>query len=144
MSPLTPQEPNTVYIVEDDEAVRRSLALALELQGFAVNLHSSAESFLMRELPDRHAFIVLDQRLPGLSGLQTLKILRRRGVALPMALVTSHPELSLRAAAYEDGTPILEKPLLPEILLMAVRKGLAAHEQARGVDPAQGHHPSTR
>lgn len=131
----------TVFIVDDDEAVCRSLAFALDLEGFAVTFDRTAEEFLLRRLPGERAFIVLDERLPGMSGSQALKVLRRRGVDLPAALVTTHPLAGLRAAAAATCTPILEKPLLSETLVESVRCGLAAHQHRLSFDPAQGRDP---
>jgi FixJ family two-component response regulator len=113
-----------VYVVDDDVAVRRALAFTLDLEGFAVESCGSAEALLGLELQTARAFLVIDERLPDLSGLQALKRLRGRGVRLPAVLVTSHPTAALRAAATAAGAPILEKPLLGETLVQAVREGL--------------------
>lgn len=67
-----------------------------------------------------------DQRLPGISGLDTLRQLRARDVALPAIFVTSHPRASFREAAAQAGVPILEKPLEAETLVAAIYSLLAA------------------
>lgn len=123
MSP-TESQPR-VYVVDDDAAVRRALAFALDLEGFAVEICASAEALLDLELQSAGAFLVIDERLPGMSGSQALNRLRSRGVLLPAALVTSHPTAALRAAAAAGGTPILEKPLMGETLIQTIREGLA-------------------
>ena len=115
-----------VYVVDDDDAVRRALAFALDLEGFAVESCASAEALLGLDLPPAGAFLVIDERLPGMTGLEALKRLRSRGVRLPAVFVTSHPTASFRTAAAAAGTPILEKPLLGETLVQAIREGLAA------------------
>lgn len=114
-----------VYVVDDDEAVCQALAFALDLEGFAVEVCRTAEILLLRDFPDRNAFLVLDERLPGISGLEALRRLRARGVTLPAALVTTHPKPALRSAAAVEGVPILEKPLLGDMLLATVKAGLS-------------------
>jgi FixJ family two-component response regulator len=80
---------------------------------------------LSLDLPFSGACLVLDERLPGISGLGALARLRERQVRLPAILMTSHPNLSLRLAAQRAGTPILEKPLLGDVLSDAIRVALA-------------------
>jgi FixJ family two-component response regulator len=110
----------TVVVVDDDPAVRRALAFSLDLAGFAVETYGSGEALLLRGPPASSVCLVLDERLPGLSGLQTLTQLRDRRVGLPAILVTSHPGPLFRAAAAGAGAPILEKPLLGETLVAAI------------------------
>jgi len=109
-----------VFVVDDDAAVRRSLAFALDLDGFDVETLESGEALLLRDLPTDHACLVIDERLPGASGLETLRQLRARHVDLPAILVTSHPKAAFRAAAAAAGVPVLEKPLLGETLIAAI------------------------
>ncbi|WP_293677219.1 response regulator [uncultured Phenylobacterium sp.] len=110
----------TIYIVDDDDAVRRALAFALDLEGFQVETYESGEALLRRESPQPPGCLVIDERLPGASGLDTLRELRARQVALPAVLVTSHPKPSFRAAAAAAGVPILEKPLESGTLVEAI------------------------
>jgi FixJ family two-component response regulator len=114
-----------ILVVDDDSAVRRALAFALELEGFDVETFESGEALLLRETPIPPGCLVIDERLPGISGLETLRQLRARRVELPAVLVTSHPKPGLRAAAARAGAPILEKPLLGETLAGAIRAALA-------------------
>jgi FixJ family two-component response regulator len=116
----------TVYVVDDDDAVCRAFAFALDLEDFRVEVCATGEALLMKNLPLHDAVLVVDERLPGVSGLDTLKALRARGVELPAILVTSHPKTALKAAAAAAGVPVLEKPLMGETLVAAIRKGLAA------------------
>lgn len=139
--PILPKKP-TVFLVEDDEAVCLSLAFALDLEGFSVEVCRTAESLLARDLPAGEAFVVLDHKLPGASGIQALNILRRRGVTLPAAIITTHPSAALRSAAAGAATPILDKPLLGETLIAAVREGLASHRRAFPIDGRQGQAPA--
>lgn len=118
---VSPPRP-TIYVVDDDEAVRRALAFALDLDGFTVETFSSGEALLLREPPTAPGCLVIDERLPGISGLDTLRQLRARHVALPAVFVTSHPKPAFREAAARCGAPIVEKPLEGETLIFAIQQ----------------------
>ena len=110
-----------VVIADDDHAVRRALQFTVELDGYRVVTCPSGEALLDLELPDDRACLVIDERLPGLTGLRTLSQLRRRGCGLPALLITSHPSRQLRAAAAQARVSILEKPLLEDGLITWIR-----------------------
>jgi FixJ family two-component response regulator len=124
MSLPSPTGRATVFVIDNDEAVCRALELALDLEGFDVVTRGAGEALLLCDLPPRDAFLVIDERLPGISGLEALKQLRGRGVRLPAVMITSHPNPHFRRAAADMGVDILEKPLMGETLIAAVRKGL--------------------
>jgi FixJ family two-component response regulator len=124
MSCYWSRKPSRVVIVDDDPAVCAALAFALELEGFEVEGLASGEALLRHTLPLLDACLVVDERLPGLSGLDALLQLRARHVTLPALLMTSHPNFALRAAAQAAGVPILEKPLLGDVLSNAIRAAL--------------------
>jgi FixJ family two-component response regulator len=119
-----PSPRQRVFIVDDDAAVRAALIFALELEGFEVEGLGSGEALVLCDLPDAGTCLVVDERLPGMTGLEALRRLRRRDVKLPALLITSHPDLRLRAAARLAGVPILEKPLLGDALSNAIRAAL--------------------
>jgi FixJ family two-component response regulator len=121
-----------ILVVDDDTAVRRALAFALELDGFEVETYESGEALLLRDTPEPPACLVIDERLPGISGLETLRQLRARHVDLPALLVTSHPKPLFRAGAAAAGVPILEKPLLGETLVGAIREALEVAAERQG------------
>jgi len=129
MDQRLPSRPPVVFVVDDDAAVRRALEFALDLEGFAVETFESGEALLLRLPSEGPGCLVLDERLPGVSGLATLRQLRDRRVDLPAILVTSHPNALLREAAARAGTPILEKPLMGETLVATIQQLLAAHGQ---------------
>jgi FixJ family two-component response regulator len=114
--------PTTVYVVDDDSAVRRALAFELDLAGFTVETFPSGEALLLRDDPKGAGCLILDERLPGASGLDTLHQLRARQIDLPAILVTSHPKPAFREAAASAGAPILEKPLEGETLIGAIHR----------------------
>ncbi|MFZ5718227.1 MAG: response regulator transcription factor [Pseudomonadota bacterium] len=115
----------TILVVDDDPAVRTALGFALELEGFEVDGYPSGEALLMAELPSENACLVIDERLPGISGMDTLRQLRLRGVTLPAIFITSHPNPHFREQAAAVGVPILEKPLFGDALLLSIREALS-------------------
>lgn len=118
--------PASVILVDDDAAVRMAIAFAFEAAGLRVFTFADAESALAADLPGDACF-VFDQRLPGLSGLEAFQTLRRRGDRRPAVFITSHPKPDFRAAAAAAGAPIIEKPLLGDALLLAVRQACDRH-----------------
>ena len=116
----------TVYLVDDDAAVRRALAFALDLDGFVVETYGSGEALLSSAHPQPPGCLVIDERLPGASGLDTLRQLRAREVDLPAIFMTSHPKPAFREAAARAGAPILEKPLEGETLIAVICRLLAS------------------
>ena len=113
-----------VVVVDDDPAVRGSLTFSLELDGFDVEAFESGEALLLRQLPARPTCLVLDQKLPGISGLEALRQLRLRKVKSPAILITSHPQRSVVEAAAQAGVPIVEKPLLGDALVRDIHRAL--------------------
>ena len=119
-----------ILLVDDDPAVRASLAFSLEIEGFLIETFDCGEDLAEKaELPE-NGCLVLDYRLPGIDGLSLLRILRSRGVGLPAVLITSAPTRAVRARAVEAGAVIIEKPLLGDALSAAVRAGLHAQPKA--------------
>jgi two-component system response regulator FixJ len=106
-----------VIVVEDDQAVRNSLRFSLEIEGFAVRDYPGGMELLNdRELP-QHGFLMIDENMPGMKGLDVVARLRDRHVAVPVILITSHPTAMLSERAARAGVPIVEKPLLGNTLL---------------------------
>lgn len=115
----------TIFLVDDDAAVRAALKFSLELDGFHVETYASAEAVGQREFPSGGC-LVLDYRLPGANGLELLASLRRQGVSLPAILMTTNPGAILRRQARDAGVALVEKPLLCDALACKVREALAA------------------
>lgn len=105
----------SILVVDDDAALRAALSFALETEGLDVEAFESAEAALAAAPAQRDCF-VLDQRLPGMSGLDLLEQLRRRGETAPAVLITSNPGALTRARAKASGVDIVEKPLLEGML----------------------------
>ena len=111
-----------VVVVDDDPAVRGSLAFSLEIEGFAVCVYADAAD-LLTDVPPAACFII-DQKLPGMSGLDLLAELRRRHIGSPAILITTHPSAAVRERAAVSGTVLIEKPLLGDALFQEVRAAL--------------------
>ncbi|HZN30630.1 MAG TPA: response regulator [Xanthobacteraceae bacterium] len=115
-----------VGIVDDDPAVRNSLKFSLEIEGFAVGVYANAEELLTENDLSRFRCLVIDQHLPGLSGLDLVTKLRERRVAVPVILITTHPSRAVAARAEKAAVPIVEKPLLGNALLDEIRSLMAS------------------
>jgi two-component system response regulator FixJ len=111
-----------VAIVDDDSAVRDSLKLLLELEGLSVNAYASGEEYLRSE--DRHnLLLLLDLHMPGVSGIDLLKILQRETTAPPAIVITAVDDPAAHREALRRGAiAVLPKPVDVEILLAEVRK----------------------
>lgn len=117
---MSAQASPRIMLVDDDPAVRTSLKFALELEGFAVAAFASGEALLSElEVPDQSC-LVLDYRLPGLSGLATLALLRDRGINVPAIIITSNPSRAIRQAVADAHATLIEKPLLCDALTSGI------------------------
>ena len=122
----------TVFIVEDDAAVRDSLGLLLGLQGFRTQSFSCAEDFLRIYQPSWAGCLLLDVRMPGMNGLELQESLRDQGLALPVIFMTAHGDITtVRTALKSGAVDFLEKPVDPAALLAAVRAALDADAARR-------------
>lgn len=110
-----------VFVIDDDPAILGSLKFALEIEGFAVHTYPSAKALLADPTRKKWGCLVIDYNLPDGDGLQMLDELRRRGVSMPAILITSDPSPRLRERAAEAGVPIVEKPLIGNGLIEAIR-----------------------
>ncbi len=125
----------TVYIVDDDAAVRDSLAMLLRLSGYGVETFESAAGFLSGNAPSAHGCLIADIRMPDMDGLQLQEELVRRGSPLQVIVITGHGDVPLSVRAMKAGAvDFLEKPFVREAVLAAVRDALA--RSARVADAA--------
>ena len=115
----------TVYIVDDDAGVRDSLSLLLSLHGYRTASFASAEGFLAALRPGFAGCVLADIRMPGRSGLELQGELARRGVTLPVVIMTAHGDVaSARAAFHAEAVDFLEKPFEDEAVMGAVDAAL--------------------
>ena len=101
----------TVYIVDDDDAVRDSLKWLLEASNYHVELYDSGESFIAKYDPNTIAVLVLDIRMPGMSGLEVQEHLLQRKADIPIIFVTGHGDVTMAVQAFKAGAvDFIEKP----------------------------------
>ena len=132
----------TVFVIDDDEAVRDSLGALLELADLKVRTFASAESFLADPEIVQGGCVVADVRMPGMSGVELQEEIQRRDLPLPVIIVTGHGDVPLAVRAMKSGAiDFLEKPFDDEAMLASVRRGLAqgrdTRERAAGAKAAQ-------
>jgi len=114
-----------VILVDDDPAVTHAMQFSFDLEGLDVRSFRDGESLLaVDDLPEKGC-LILDHNLPGMDGLALLDRLRAADIRLPAILITTNPRAALRNRAAAAGVPIIEKPLLTDALLTAVRTALA-------------------
>ena len=124
-----------VHIVDDDEAVRRSLALLLVSFGLEAEVHASAEAVLARLDSLRPGCLVIDIRMPGMDGLELQAELVRLGCKLPVVVVTGHADVSLAVRAMKAGAlDFIEKPYSEDDVLKAIRGALIRTGDVRQSD----------
>lgn len=117
---------SNLYVIDDDEAVRRSLGLLLLSRGHAVQAFASGEAFLEDAALDQPGVAVLDLRLDGLSGLQVFDVLRARASPLVVLFLSGHGDIPMAVEAVQNGAfGWLEKPCADARLLEAIEKALA-------------------
>lgn len=126
----TPQ--TTVFVVDDDRAVRAALMLLLEHDGLTAEGYPCAEAFIDTYDPGRPGCLVLDMRMPGMSGLQLQETLAARHVKIPIIFITGHGDVAASVRALKGGAiDFLEKPYDPEQLLVRVREALVLDARMR-------------
>jgi two-component system response regulator FixJ len=127
-----------VHIVDDDEAVRQSLAFLLGSAGLTVRLYDSASEFLAGLSGVKNGCLVTDVRMPGMTGIELLQQLRSRACHLPAIVITGHGDVPLAVEAMKAGAvDFIEKPFDQEAILHAVQAALERGVEGEGrEDPA--------
>jgi FixJ family two-component response regulator len=121
-----------VHIVDDDNAVRESLADLLRSMGYEAMLYGSTAEFLKIELPDAPACLILDVRLPGTSGLELQEYLRRSEIRLPVILMTGFGDIPMSVRGMKAGAvDFLTKPIRDQDLLDAVTAAIQMDKNRR-------------
>ncbi|HEX9752498.1 MAG TPA: response regulator FixJ [Methyloceanibacter sp.] len=114
-----------VHIVDDDEAVRQSLAFLLSSTGLAVRVYDSATSFLAGLASVKGGCLITDMRMPDMTGLELLHQLRAKACGLPAIVITGHGDVALAVEAMKAGAvDFIEKPFDQEAILTAVKAAL--------------------
>jgi FixJ family two-component response regulator len=114
-----------VFVVDDDASVRESLSSLFRSVGLRVELFSSAQAFLKHQRPNAPACLVLDVRLPGLSGLELQRELGAHGNTMPIIFITGHGDIPMSVRAMKEGAiEFLTKPFRDQDLLDAVQQAI--------------------
>jgi two-component system response regulator FixJ len=130
------QDNPVIHIVDDDAAVRQSLAFLLSSAGLAVRLYDSATAFLAGLPEVRGGCLITDMRMPGMTGLELLHELRAKACGVPVIVVTGHGDVPLAVEAMKAGAvDFIEKPFDQEAILNAVQ---AALDRGSGRDRGEG------
>ena len=119
-----------IHVVDDDEAMRDSMTWLLEGEGYRVACYDSAARFLAARQEPMHGCLVLDVRMPDMSGLELHEKLSALGCRLPIIFVTGHGDVPMAVAALQRGAcDFVEKPFRNEDLLSRIRRALALDSQ---------------
>jgi len=121
-----------VFIVDDDASMRESLKNLIRSVGLRVELFASAQEFLQSKRPDVPCCLVLDVRLPGLSGLDLQRRMTEAGMEIPIIFITGHGDIPMSVRAMKAGAvEFLTKPFRDQDLLDAIQQALERDRQAR-------------
>src|SRR5258708_18728020 len=121
-----------VFVVDDDPWVRRAIKRLVESVGLRVELFGSAQEFLRSERPDLPNCLILDIRLPGMSGLDFQRELAQAGIQIPIIFITAHGDIPMTVRAMKAGAvEFLTKPFRDQDLLDAIQQGLARDRARR-------------
>jgi FixJ family two-component response regulator len=122
----------TVFVVDNDQSTREALAWLLESVGLRVEAFETAEAFLEVCRPERPGCLLLDLRLPGMSGLALQEELARIGITLPIIMITGFADVSTAVRVLKRGAfDLIEKPLPDDVLLERVRQAIGADAEQR-------------
>ena len=126
--------PSVVYIVDDDVSFQTAIRRRLQLAGYEVQIYSSAEQFLDQQPNDnnRSGCLLLDVRIPGLSGPQLQGRLHEAGSTLPIVFVSAHNDINTAVQTVKAGAEdFLIKPVTSDVLLAAIERAIARHDVSR-------------
>lgn len=122
----------SIFVVDDDQALRGSLHWLLESLKLSVQTYASADEFLSTYDPVRPGCLVLDVRMPEISGLQLQEILTQRGIRIPIIMMTGHGDVSMAVRAMKAGAlDFIEKPFNDQELLERIQQALALDARQR-------------
>lgn len=132
-----PHPPIHIVLIDDDPAVLHSLSFTLRLDGFEVSAYADAAAFLAAPQPQPWACAIIDQDMPGITGLDVAAALRERGSTLPLIMMSGGAMPWLKKRALDAGfLAVVEKPLFGDELGIAVAQALTLHASRRDLPPA--------
>jgi len=119
----------TVFIVDDDAAIRDSLSLMIEQENIAVQSFESAEAFLDAYRPECRGCAIIDIRMPSMNGMELHEVLLKRNITLPVIFLTGHGDIPMSVRAIKAGAvDFLTKPVTREKLLTSIRSAIQKSE----------------
>jgi len=122
----------TVFVVDDDQAMRNSLKWLIESVSMQVETYDSADAFIKNYYPGRSGCLLLDVRMPGMSGLELQEYLVKQRISIPVVVITGHGDVPMAIRAMKSGAvDFIEKPFNDELLLESIRHALMMDEQQR-------------
>jgi two-component system response regulator FixJ len=122
---MSDEELRLVHLVDDDEAIRRSVGFMLKTSGFHVRTYQSGAELLKAAGNLEPGCILLDIRMPGMDGLEVQAALRDKGITLPVIIMTGHGDVTLAVQAMKAGAlDFIEKPFEKAVLLSALEHGI--------------------
>jgi FixJ family two-component response regulator len=126
------ERPATVFIVDDDEAVRNSLRLLLKSVGLAATALPTAQEFLSQYDAQQPGCLILDVRMPGMSGLELQEQLNVRGAMIPVIFITGHGDIPMAVEAMQQGAfDFLQKPFRDQDLIDRIQRALTKDKANR-------------
>ena len=125
-------DPSNIFVVDDDPAILHSMRFLLESEGHRVEAFASGDAVLQAFPGPSPAFVILDQVMPGMDGLEVFRRLRASGLATPAVLMTGHPDPGIRARARDAGLPLIEKPLALDAFMTMLAAGEAEPRSREG------------
>ena len=127
-----PDEQSIVFVIDDDEAVRDALSVHLDLAGLPVRAFSSARAFLESVGPEQGGCAVIDIRMPELDGIALQQEMIRRGIGLPVIIITGHGDVPAAVTAFRAGAvDFLQKPFDEDLLIERIREAIGRDRQSR-------------
>ena len=115
----------TVFVVDDDQAIRNSLKWLIESVGLTVRTYASADDFIKDYYPGRAGCLLLDVRMPGMSGLELQEQFLEQQIKIPIIIITGHGDVPMAVRAMKAGAvDFIEKPFNDELLLESIRNAL--------------------
>ena len=132
-SPLT----ECLHVIDDDARLREALAFLLEVNGIKARFYETGNAFL-DALPVEEGCLLTDVRMPGITGLELVRELKRRSIDLPVIVMTGHGDISLAVEAMKAGvSDFIEKPFNDEVLISALHAACERRKDKTGPDAAR-------
>jgi FixJ family two-component response regulator len=129
---MTSSDTPIVFIVDDDGPMRAAMQRLLKTVGLHSESFATPQDFLLRKLPDSPGCLVLDVRLPGMSGLDVQSKLKEAGAQIPIIFITSHGDIPMTVKAMKSGAvEFLTKPFRDQDLIDAIQQALKSSAEAR-------------